>query len=365
VVGQVTNGTPGGGLPADLPVVLHVFSGVEEAGTYTTTVATDGSFRFNGLASEQGQSFVVRVLYQDVTYASDLGAFEAEQQELSLPVTIYETTEDPAAVLVTQLHLFLTGAGDRLRVGEYYLVSNTGDRTYVGFEGSETGRRATLTFTVPEEAEELSFDGPGLDERYLERETGFADTEPVPPGTATAEVLFSYELPYREGLRVERAVDVPVHSVVLVLPEEGLALEGEGIISAGTLDTEMGPAQSYTAGPLAAEESLVFTLVAAPQPALVAPVGGGSSTRNAARETAVGLVGLAVALVAVYLLWRSPATGPLPARARPLVEAIAALDADFEAGPMTEQTYRRKRRSLKRRLRALVRNGGVEEHGSR
>jgi hypothetical protein len=354
VVGQVTNLTTDGTVPADLPITLHVFEGLEETATYTATLAGDGSFRFDGLTPAEGESFVVRVVYQGVTHFSEQGTFEAGRQELSLPVTVYETTEDPTTVLVTQLHIFLTRAKDRLQVGEYHLVSNTGDRTYVGVEDAGTGRRTTLTFTLPEGAEGLSFDGPGLGERYLERESGFADTEPVSPGTATVEVLVSYELPYQEGLHVERVFDVAVASVVLVLPGEGLALEGERITPSGTLDTQMGPALSYTAGPLAAGQSLAFTLVPAPQSAPVAAAQRVTPMRNTALEAAVGLVALAAGVVTAYLLWRSPASGPLPARARPLVNSIAALDADFEAGRVREKTYRQKRRSFKRRLRDLI-----------
>lgn len=274
-----------------------------------------------------------------------------------------DVTEDPSAILVTQLHILMTRAGGRLQVGEYYLVSNTGERTYVGVEDPETEQRATLTFTLPEGAEGLSFDGPGLGERYLELEEGFADTEPIPPGTATVEVLFRYELPHREGLRVERVFDVPVASVVLVFPGEGMVLEGDGIIPSGTLDTQMGPALSYTAGPLGAGEPLAFTLVAGPEPVPNVPVPS-VPVRNTAWEAAVGLVALAAAVVAVYLLWRSPSPGPLPARARSLVEDIVALDADFEAGRVGEKIYRQKRKAFRRRIRALLSGGrGAEGRG--
>ncbi len=354
IVGQVTNGSPDGALPVDLPVVLYVFAGMEERESFTTTLAADGSFRFDGLSPEEGESFVVQVVYQGVTYSSDVGAFEAGQQELSLPVTIYETTEDAAAVVVTQLHVFMTGSGDWLQVSEYYLISNTGDRTYIGVEDSEAGRRVTWTVTQPAGAENARFGDAGLGERFLEREAGFADTEPILPGTATAEVLFSYDLPYREGLRVARAFDVPVASVVLVLPDEGMVLEGAGLTLEGTMDTQMGPALSYIAGPLAAGEPLAFTLVAGPAPVPFTSAGGGSPTRNTALEAAVGLVGLAAAVVGIYLLWRPPAPGPLPARARPLVQAIAALDADLEAGQVAEGAYRRERKALVQQLRALL-----------
>lgn len=354
VVGQVTNGTSGGTVPAGLLVTLHVSVGVEETGTYTATLAADGAFRFDDLAVEGGEMFVTRVVYQDVAYISDLATFDPGQEELSLPVVIYETTEDSSSILVTQLHVFISMVEERLQIEEYYLVSNTGDRTYIGVEDAETGQRVTLTITPPDGAESMRFDNAGLGERYLEREEGFADTEPILPGTATVEVLLDYDLPYREGLRVERTFDVPVASVVLVLPDEGMALEGAGLTPEGTMDTQMGPALSYIAGPLAVGEPLAFTLVARSQVVAPSAPAGSSPARNTAREISVGLVALAAAMVAVYLLWRSPPPGALPARARPLVEAIAALDADFEAGQVAEKSYRNKRKTLKRQLRALL-----------
>jgi len=353
VLGQVTNGTFGGSVPADLPVFLHVFSDVEETGSYEATVTADGSFRFDDLSIAEGETVVVRIVYQGVPYFSDLHIAEPGQQVHSLPITIYETTEGLTDVLITQMHVFVSGADDRLRIGEHYLISNTGDRTCVGVEDSSTGRRATLTFTLPDGAGGLRFDGPGLGERFLERPGGLADTRPIPPGSAVVEAFFHYDLSGRERLRVERVFDVPVESIVLVVPEDGVSVDGEDITSAGTLDTEMGAALSYIAGPLAPGEPLVFTVIAGPRASEVSPAGGAPSS-SARAEIALGLVTLAAAVVATYLLLRSPAPGPPPIQARPLVEAIAALGARFAAGDVLETAYRQRRASLLVRLRALL-----------
>ena len=265
-----------------------------------------------------------------------------------------DVSEDPSDIVVPQLHVFISVTDGYLGIGEYYVVSNTGDRTYVGVELPETGGRATLSVALPRGAEGLGFDGPGLGERYMEQEGGYADTEPVPPGSATVETTFSYELPYREGMQVEQAFDVPVASVVLLLLEEGMALEGAGLTPGEPLDTQMGPAASYTAGPLAAGEPLVFALVAGGRPAVAGPPAAAPASRSPTLEAAVGLAAMAVALIAVYLLWRPLAPGPMPARARPLVDAIATLDAEFEAGGVGKTPYRRRRKALKRKLTALL-----------
>ncbi|HIE37728.1 MAG TPA: hypothetical protein EYP77_01435, partial [Anaerolineae bacterium] len=132
VRGQVTNGTPGGGDVEGLEVTLHLFTEGEETKTLTTSAAADGSFLFNGLTAANGATLWAQVTYQGVDYFSESVVPGAGRQELELPITVYETTEEPTNVLVTQLHIFMTGMGDRLQVGEYYLIGNTGDRTYIG-----------------------------------------------------------------------------------------------------------------------------------------------------------------------------------------------------------------------------------------
>jgi hypothetical protein len=362
VVGQVIFEAEDGTLPADLPVTLIVVTGMEAIEEYTGTVAADRTFRFDGLNIVPGATVLARIEYEGVPYSSDPVEFEGEETEIDLSVTIHGTTDSTQAVGITQLHLFMVPFGDIIQVSEYYLVGNAGDASYVGTEDPETGERTTLTFSLPEGAVNLQFDGPGFGERFVELEEGFADTEPVPPGTTSAEVLFTYELPFDVGMQVERSFDLPVSSVVILVNGTTVGLEGAAIFSDGMLETQMGPTLSYTAGPLAAGEPLAFTLVEVDQASMDVPPasmgsGSGSTTpaeRNPAQEIGIGLVAIGAAIGIVYLLWRAPGPGPVPAQVRQQIHAIADLDAGFEAGQIPEKAYRDKRRALKREARASL-----------
>jgi hypothetical protein len=363
VSGEVVNGTPDGAVPPDLPVTLRVFAGMELVETYTSTLTADAAFDFDVVVPEAEASLVAEVVYQDVAYTSEFVPVEEGTTEVALPVTIYETTEELTEIQITQLHVFLLAAGDRMQISEYYLVSNSGDRTYVGAEDAEVGEHTTLSFSLPEGASGLTFDGPGLGQRFVEREDGFADTRPVLPGSATVEVFFVYEMAYQEGMEIERTFDVPVSSVVMVVPESGVGLEGEGIRSEGTIDTQMGAARSYTAGPLSADQSLAFTMVG--EPGTMSPGAPAGPTtpaeRNPRREIGMGLMALTAAGVGIYLMWRAPAPGPVPTTARSLVASMAKLDAAFERGQVDEKAYRNKRASLKRQLRSRLEKAAGEE----
>lgn len=351
VTGDVVNGTPGGGVPDDLTVTLHIFTDMEETATHTTTVRADRSFRFEGLRFSEGDTLVARAQYREVAYVSEFATVEQGQQEISLPVTIYETTEDPADVAIFQLHVFVNRAGEQIQVGTYAVMGNTGDATYVGSQGPSaergTSARTTWSATLPGDAENLRFDTGELGRRFVSQEDGFADTRPIPPGGASVETSFTYELPFREGMEIEQAFDVPVRSAVLVLPEGDWALEGPDISSQGTLDTQMGAAQSYTAGPLSRGQPLAFAIV--PRTGRTTTRSGGSSA-GSLDNVVLGVAALVAAGVAAAAMWRSPSPGPVPVQVQAEIEAIAALDRDFEKGRLPEQAYREQRRSLKQQV---------------
>jgi hypothetical protein len=115
------------------------------------------------------------------------------------------------------------------------------------------------------------------------------------------------------------------------------------------MDTTMGPIQVYTAGPLDAGHPIQFRVRTGSSP--TAGATPSAPVRNPTTEIVVGLVALGVAVVAAWVLWRPPAPGPVPAAIRPQIEAIAALDADYQAGQVEEEEYRRRREALKREAR--------------
>ena len=280
---------------------------------------------------------------------------------MALAQSVDESTTDAGVVVIDQVHYFIVPTGDAVHITEYYLIGNTGDLTYIGTE-TAAGTRATLTFTLPPGAYDLTFEGPGLGERYagVRADAGdvtrFADTSPVPPGTATVDVDFRYRLPFTEGMRIERTMDAPVTMVALIVNSADLGLAGPGLIPQGMMDTQMGPAAIYSAGPLAAGETLAFTLVPQTMTPGFAPGRGATATSRAAdpvRDVGLGVAVLAVAILVGYRLWQPASVSP-PVAALPLLEAIAALDARFTDGDLQEEAYHQERETLKQQLLARL-----------
>ncbi len=267
------------------------------------------------------------------------------------------TTEDPSQIVVTQLHIFLRRLEDRLEVHEFYLISNTGDQIYIGREDPRTGRRHALAFALPADAADLQVLEPA-EEHWVRIDGGIACTDPISPGNLALELAFQYALPFAEGMEIERTFPTPVASLGVLAFGGDLAAEGTALTPGGVMDTAQGPVRVYTAGPLEAGQPVRFRVRTEPLETALAPTGPAPAarpSRNLTMEVALGLVALAVAVAAACVLLRPPASGPVPASVRAQVEAIAALDAAYQAGQLDEKEYRRRRDALKRE--ALKRTG--------
>ncbi len=365
LVGEVINGTPDGMLPVGAAVTLQFFSGDTWTSTYTTTLASDGTFRFEGLGGEVGNDYLARVIHEDVAYYSEAGTFDGAS-DASTIIHIYEPGGDASTIQVDQAHLFLVPQGDRVEVAEYYLIGNTGNRTYLGTPLGGTGVLTTVAFTAPAGAGSMSFNGPGLGARYVGDVNHFADTLPIPPGTATVEADFSYDLPYYDGLVLTRSLGVPIQSVVIIVSGSDVGVEGDGIVFNGLMDTQMGTAASYTAGPLAAGVPLTLRMVPQEATATQAVSDGSSATstpraRNAGLEAGLGAAALVVGGIAAYRVWSvaSPLP-PLPESAEATVAEVVALEDRYHRGDLDAEAYQRERAVLIRRLSREVRKAAAQ-----
>lgn len=359
ITGTVTNATPGGRLPVGVPVVLQFYSEGAWTSAYTTTLAADGTYQFDDLGDDAGGDFLVNLIYEDVAYYSQPGKLEGETVQAD--ISIFETTEDPAGVQVDQVHWFIVPLGDRVQVAEYYLVGSRSERTYVGTlqEGEE--QRTTVTFHLPDGATSLTFQDQGLGDRFLGNNTAFRDTMPIPPGTATTEIDFSYELPYSEGMELTREMDVPISAVVIIVNGSEVGVEGDGVVFGGMIDTQMGQAASYMAGPLVAGTPLTLRLVrqthvgtAMGSPEAATTTGRTPPPRDPLIEAVVGGVVLVGAGFGAYRLWRRPSLPPMPEGVEEIVLSLAELDRRHAAGSVNDVEFSRERAALVREITATL-----------
>ena len=360
IIGSLVNGTPGGKAPGSLPVMLYALSPDGSNLMYTRTLTSDagGQFVFDKLDASTPIMYGLQTQYMRATYTSDALTFAHGGLTLTAPITVYETTSDVANIRVEQMHMFFDFVSPgSTTVGQLYIVSNTGDRAYIGSDG------LSARFQLPPGATGLRFMDGELGGRYKSVDNGFADTEAVAPGAGTTQILVSYDLAY-DGKKLDLKVPMvyPVKSVNVLVPEGGVKLTSQQLTESGTRPTQSGNMANFVGGNLAAGTSLAMQLGGAPSPA--AATGATALSGQPASPillVAAALLLVAVAIVAwVWLRQRRQAewveeSEDAETHQDELLNAIAALDDDFEAGRFQEADYRRQRAELKAELKELMR----------
>jgi 5-hydroxyisourate hydrolase-like protein (transthyretin family) len=366
IEGQVMNGTADA--PADsvagLEVTLYEVSDDSLELVATTISDGDGRFRFEGLATDADRAYRFELEYQGIVYGAQ-SSFPLGDTILHVVATIHETTSVDDSLFVDRHHMILDFDSNAVTVRELYIFDNTGDRIYVGEEGT------TLRFSLPDNAGDLAFGDVETEAGMVATEEGFASTRRIPPGQT--QVLYSYSVPYDGNhLTLRRTILYPTGNVDLLVPSTGVQVETgqlayDGLTTAGD-DTYL----HFYGVDLAPDTAIEIGLSGSPQGAAV-PLSSASpllvAVREAAPAIALGLALLGGFLPFLQLRMRkrgaalpaeSEVSGPeapeteveSDADREELLRLIADLDDAYAEGLVKEKAYRQLRDKMKRRLKS-------------
>jgi len=377
IVGQVQNATTGEAV-GDVEVTLRRWGTESELPPFTARADSDGNFRFEGLDTGSHAFYRLEVSYDDISFPSDFVNFEPGEAQLSLPVSIYETTTSDEDIRVERFHFIIIAEQPGfLSVLELYQFSNQGDRAYVGTEG-EAGLRETARMALPAGAEGLTVQNGSLGVDFVETDDGLAATSPIIPGGQTFEVAFVYVMPYTgNSLDLDRPLFYETASVNALLMDIGATLFSEALDFAGDRAAQGQNFLQYTGQDLGAGETLPIRLddlnkiefpSASEQPDRTPVMPSTGLSQTTLLWVMLGLGGLAIAFALIY-----PSLRPRFAAAAPAGEAdlaqerqrllltLARLDQAHEAGDLNESAYRRARARRKAELADVLRQMQQDE----
>ncbi len=359
ITGKVTNdsGTP---LPTGLKVSLIAFDNMQPTTTSETIANSDGSYEFKDVEMPAGRIYIASVEYNGQQFTSEppmhTGATIDETQDvLDLPINVYDSTTDKNVVKADRLHIFLDFSSPGIvQVVELYLISNTSNQVLV----SDKPEGGILEFSLPNGAQTLQFQDSVLGERYLQTETGFADTVPVKPGVSTDQVLFAFDLPYTKKAQISLPISINVDSVSAMIPIEGIKLKSSQLVDGGVRNNQGMNFRLFTGESLKAGSTLDMTVsgTTAVQ---------STSTSNVKVDPVLfsaGVLLLAISGVGLYFYQKQRKNTPKAEEAadpnlmdkESIMDAIIALDSLHKEGKLKDDIYTARREELKNRLKSLM-----------
>ncbi|HEX2057259.1 MAG TPA: carboxypeptidase-like regulatory domain-containing protein [Actinomycetota bacterium] len=316
----------------------------------TTTTDESGRYVFEDLRTGEDRYYAVDARFDGGLFAGGVVRLPddtAKRPVIRSKLRVWDTTTDPAAIVVRRDSIFVVPSDEGAGVIEAVVVANIADEAYIGrgtaLGGEADGSIPSLGFAVPAGAEippvpivESDIDIPEL----VETSFGFAATVAIPPGQW--RVVYSYQVAGDGGTYdLSRPALYPTLELG-VYAGDPLRVEGGRIAPDGTRDVRGTVYDFYSSDEtLEAGDRMDMVVVAEASAANLLAIGGG----------AVALAAVAAALV-VLIRRRSRRDAP-PERSREqLVEAIARLDLAKEQGLLPEDQWAPRRAELKRELEA-------------
>ncbi len=346
--GSLVNRTEGGSSVANQEITLMTYLDNAEAGTATAKTDSVGHFIFDGLSTDSGYSYEVKLTFQQAEYYSERLAFNDGQTRKSTEVTVYDSTTNDKAIRVAMTHSVVYVELGSLRVVEYYLFVNEADRTYIGSKEVAEGTRETLRLPLPNKATELQV-GSGLMECCIVgSEDGFVDTMPVLPGVK--EVAYGYRISNGSGTySFSRNVNYPTASYNLLVQGEGVEVASNQLTAGEPMEIEGMWFNQLSGQELTVDETVVARLSGLPY----------SNNRGTILWVVLALVVLGAGAGFTYLMRRGKlqpvdSEGNLDRRRQRLLIELAQLDDDFEGGKITKEIYHRLRAARKAELIELM-----------
>lgn len=360
--GTISHGTAGASVPDGLPVALRY--GNAESGVQVQETISDqqGQFSFVNIPYDDTYQYFAVVTYQGRGFVSTLQNASGLSAVNELPITLYESTDDPTVITLTAVELVadvldVEGLGTGLVFAQANTYENNSDRMFLV---SPAGQDISVSLLVQLPVASIIM-GNGQDPRYLVAQEQYAvvDTLPVYPGRHSVEVL--YFVPYDTGA----VIDLPLNNsfdgtVDIYLADERLSLSGDGF---AYVDQQMvGAGQSpqdaahYRATlQRGTGESIVFDVsgdISVP----FTPVTAG--TVPVEQAIPIILIGVAVVLLfgtALTIVIRSRmARGNPDSEVDRIVSELAQLDDLHESGRINHDYYQNKRQILRQRLSDLM-----------
>jgi hypothetical protein len=341
--------TPNGPAVQDLPVTLHVYDTNGEVMSRTAQLDNRGIVSFDKLSIDPSLFYQADTFYNGAKFYSQPQQFTNTQQ-LTATLPVYEVTTDPGVISISELHYFVQDVGENTAtVVEFYIYDNSGDKAYISKPGPD-GQLRTIKATIPADATNLRFDGPGLGSRFSQEDTTIYDSDAAIPGSRASTIAMVFDMPYNNGKQISLAIVYPVKNWDVILPDNELRVTD--MTDKGLQPLQTTSVRLYTPANSAVAAGGTITFHLSGQPRAATTPGADN------RAIIVGVIAiLLVAALTYYLLLRMRHMGSIEVEIetdrQTLLETMASLDNQYAAGTIKESEYLQKRGELKEELREI------------
>ena len=359
ISGRVVNGTEGAEPPEELTVfVLVIDEGAEAIVERVESVTDpDGSFSIEVAKVDDGQFY--RVVVDDGVYTPYVDVLPTDA-DAEVTLTVYDRTTSLDEISVTSYSMVIPVVDETTGViGVLAAVNlvNLGDEVYLAdLTDPDLSGFKLLRFNLPVGYQGLTVESDLPSGNVMEIGTGFAISNPVPPGEYS--MVISYSAPF-EGGEFDYPLRLPfgAESVSIMLPEGSGEITGLGLSRTETVNIGDGRYVRYDGSNYERSDEVGVVISGLPRPGFGSQVLDflDSTQFRIAIVVSVVLALIAVVAYVVIIAQRNRPVaefnGPVQVNSTSdprsaIVAAIAELDETREMGKIEEGEYLVRRQQL-------------------
>jgi len=241
-----------------------------------------------------------------------------------------------------------------IQVMELYVFLNPGENTVI----VSTDGTSIPFIQIPEGAEDVSYQLAQGSSSLLNTENGFAL---LPGADKQYAIITTFNQVYSRRLEFTQSFNLPVSSATVIVPE-GVKVRSDQLTDAGSQDSEGATYHLFQGDSLASGSSLSLTISGNPGDAP-----GFVLNQRSWIMIGVGSLGLVLIVLGIFLFVRDRNLSKLEEELgeedttedslgtdrESLMDAIIALDDQFQHGDISEDSYNKRRTELLDRLKTL------------
>ncbi len=354
ITGSVINGS-GGTVPVHQSVKLLSIDGRVPGFSRETIAGSDGRFVFNDVPATADRTYIVSTRYRDIDYTSEVLQAGHPDELDDVRVMLYEPETDISLIAADRVHIFFEyPRSDTIRVVQLYVLNNPTNRMVTASSASGV----VINYPLPPGALNLQFQYGTLGQRFLMTADGIGDTQPVTPGDST-QVLFSYDLPYRGEAIFDVTIPVKAETVNVLLAAEGVTLKSRQLQEVGEKNVQNNTWRLFTAAGMDAGTAIHVQISGKPR--VTTP-----RENEMSSSLAVGTISLVIVVVFITtILFRdamekrtqvheAAMAHTVTVDRDAILDAIIALDDQYQAGQIPAAAYHERRAELKNRLERIL-----------
>jgi cbb3-type cytochrome c oxidase subunit III len=352
IEGYIINGTAGQAIPPNSSVNLYVLHSDNSIVSQPLQANAQGRFVADKLPATHGDTIYGEVPYKNLNFFNGPVGYGLEPTA-TLPITIYEATQDMAAVKIDALHIVALPNATGLQVSEIYVLSNLGDRYVAGFG------QPIMHLSLPVGATAIAADPNMTPDVLIPAGDGVDYYDAIPVGSKVTQIVFEYQLT-GSSFTLDRPVlqNVDAVNVLLEGDVDQLRVSTTQFANQGAQPIQGQVYQQYSAQNLKPGDNLSLKVDLASGAAAV----GGAGALNWPMVLGIGLVVLGLLGIVVWQVRQRKAVIAQPERASAkaevdtdvLIDQIAALDDLHDAGQIDDASYTTKRTQLKKKLMKVM-----------